>query len=97
MATARGKLAYVKVTWAFCVPYAPATCGRWLIAPFVSSRLTASKLCSMRMSSHDVPGSRWMCGRVIEESDAGMNLLTGLGWEMPIFILQTALILGLAS
>jgi hypothetical protein len=38
-----------------------------------------------------------MCGRVIEESDAGMNLLTKLGWEMPIFILQTVLILGLAS
>jgi hypothetical protein len=58
MATARGKLAYIKVTWAFCVPYAPVTYGRWLIASFVSSRLTASELCSMRMSSHNVPGSR---------------------------------------
>lgn len=69
MAAARCKLAYVKVTWASCVPHAPATCGCWLIARFVSSRLTLSELCSMRMSSHDVPGSRWMCGRVIEESE----------------------------
>jgi hypothetical protein len=69
MATARGKLAYVKVTWASCVPLAPATCGCWLIARFVSSRLTLSELCSMRMSSHDVPGSGWMCGCVIEESE----------------------------
>jgi hypothetical protein len=69
MATARCKLAYVKVTWASCVPHAPVTCGCWLIAQFVSSSLTLSELCSMRMSSHDVPGSRWMCGRVVEESE----------------------------
>src|SRR5690348_6301623 len=67
MATARGKLVYVKVTWASCVVHAPATCGCWLIARFVSSRLTLSELCNMRMSSHDVPGSRWMSGRVTEE------------------------------
>jgi hypothetical protein len=51
MATARDKLAYVKVTWDSCVPHGPATCGCWLVAGFASSRLTLSESCSMRMSS----------------------------------------------
>ena len=64
---ARGKLAYVKVIWASCVLRAPATYGCWLIARFVSSRLTLGELCSTLISSHDAPGSRWMCGRVLKK------------------------------
>ena len=45
----------------------PVTYECWLIARFVSSRLTPGELCSMQMSSHDVPGARWMCRRTIEE------------------------------
>jgi hypothetical protein len=69
MATARGKLAYVKVAWSSCIPHAPATCECWLIARFLSSRFTLGEICSMWMSSHDAPGAKWMCGRVIEESE----------------------------
>ena len=58
MAIAHGKLAYVKVTWSSCIPHTLVIGEYWLIARFLSLRLTLGELCSMRMSSHDAPGTK---------------------------------------